>query len=184
MANIKLNLPCEPFSGQIVTFEALCDSSEITDGLIIGEDIYTVCDALGNCVTGISGVWIKDAIVSVVLNVDKKTAFIQNAASTASTSEVIKGVTVLSSGWIDETETTALFRYRISNSAILENTSVDVLFKVDDYTEDEPSSLVRATNGGVLAATTANTGYVDIYSTAQLDTDLVCDLVLTQLKVV
>lgn len=96
----------------------------------------------------------------------------------------IKNVTVSTSKWIDETDTTALFRYRISNASILENMAVDVLFKVTDYTEEQASSLVRATNGGVLNATTANAGYVDIYSTSAIDTDLVCDLVLTQLKVV
>lgn len=96
----------------------------------------------------------------------------------------IKDVTVVTSGWVDETETTALFRYHIESESIRENMTVDVLFKVDDYTDEQASSLVRATNSGVLNATTASAGYVDIYSTAQPDTDLTCDLVLTQLKVV
>ena len=98
--------------------------------------------------------------------------------------KLVSGITVLSTGWLDETGTTALWRYRIENAAIEENMSVEVLFEVTDYTEDTPSSLVRATNAGVLAATTANAGYVDIYSTAQPDTDLLCDIQLTGLKVV
>lgn len=83
MANIKLNLPAEPFSGQIVTFKALCASSEITDGLIINGETYAVCNALGECVTGISGSWDSGALVSIILNVEDKKAYVQNNAVTA-----------------------------------------------------------------------------------------------------
>lgn len=96
----------------------------------------------------------------------------------------VENITISQANWLDETETTALFRYRISNTAILADMSVDVLFRVDDYTDEQPSSLVRATNSGVLGATTADAGYVDIYATTQPGTDLVCDLALTQLKAV
>lgn len=77
--NIKLNLPAEPFSGQIVTFNAPCDCANVTDGLSINGEIYTVCDAVGKCVTGVGGAWIKGAQVSVVLDCTAKKAYIQNS---------------------------------------------------------------------------------------------------------
>ena len=106
-------------------------------------------------------------------------------SSTKSTS-----ATVLASGWLDETETTGLYRYRIENSNITATMSVDVHFSVTDHTEEQASSLVRATNHGVLAATTAGAGYVDIYCSGYKgtefvgapDTDLLVDIKLTEVK--
>ena len=105
--------------------------------------------------------------------------FIANGSASI---KAVKGITVASSGWVDETETSALWRYRIEHEAITEGMSVDVLFDVADYTEEKASSLVLATNAGILAATTANLGCVDIYSTSQPDSDLLCQLLLTGLK--
>lgn len=102
----------------------------------------------------------------------------------------ITGVTIPASGWMDETELTALFRYRINNEKIGANMSAEVDFRVTDYTEEMASSVVRATNHGVLAATTCNEGYVDIYCSGYCgtefvgapDTNLVCDIKLTEVK--
>ena len=80
MANIKLNLPAEPFSGQIVTFTAPCNCDEVSDGLVINGETYTVCDAMGECVTGKGGAWCAGAQISVVLDCESKKAYIQNAA--------------------------------------------------------------------------------------------------------
>ena len=96
-------------------------------------------------------------------------------------SKNISGVTVSSASWVDEIESTALWRYRISNSNITADMRVDVFFSVSDYTDDVASSYVRATNAGIVAPTTAGAGYVDIYSTDQPDSDLVCELTLTTL---
>ena len=81
MANIKLNLPGEPFTKQIVTFTAPCDCASVTDGLVINGETYTVCDAMGECVTGKGGAWCAGAQISVVLDCENKKAFIQNAAA-------------------------------------------------------------------------------------------------------
>lgn len=79
--NIKLNLPAEPFSGQIVTFIAPCDCAAVTDGLCINDETYTVCNSLGKCVTGVGGAWIKNAQVSVSLDCTLKKAYVLNAGS-------------------------------------------------------------------------------------------------------
>ena len=81
--NIKLNLPAEPFSGQIVTFTAPCDCINVTDGLSINGKIYTICDALGKCVTGVGGAWSTGAQVSVILDCTAKKAYIQNNSNYA-----------------------------------------------------------------------------------------------------
>lgn len=80
MANIKLDLPGTPFTGQIVTFTAPCDCANVTNGLIIGGETYKVVDALGAVVTGTSGAWVSGAQVSVLLDTAKKFAYIQNSA--------------------------------------------------------------------------------------------------------
>ena len=80
MANIKVNTPAAPRSGQIVTFTAVCDCASVTDGLIINGETYTVCDAMGECVTGKGGAWCAGAQISVVLDCENKKAYIQNAA--------------------------------------------------------------------------------------------------------
>ena len=81
--DIKLNLSAEPFSGQIVTFTAPCDCVSVTNGLSINGEIYTVCDAVGKCVTGIGGAWAKGSQVSVVLDCTAKKAYIQNNSNYA-----------------------------------------------------------------------------------------------------
>ena len=83
MANIKLNLTAAPFTGQIVTFTAPCSCADVTEGLVINGEIYTVCDAMGVCVTGTGGAWCEGATVSVALDVENKKAYLQNKASAA-----------------------------------------------------------------------------------------------------
>lgn len=78
MANIKLNLTAAPFTGQIVTFCAPCSCDAVTEGLVINGEIYTVCDGMGNCVTGSGGYWCEGAAVTVALDVENKKAYLQN----------------------------------------------------------------------------------------------------------
>lgn len=77
MANIKLNLTANPFTGQIVTFVAPCDCDQVADGLLINGEVYTVYDAAGKCVTGVAKAWVEGAIISVALDCEHKKAFIQ-----------------------------------------------------------------------------------------------------------
>lgn len=117
---------------------------------------------------------------TIHITAEERTKWNEGGTST----KVVEGITVSASKWVDETETTALWRYRIENANIKDDMTVGVYFAVTDYTEENPSSLVRATNAGVLAATTARLGSVDIYSTSQPDTNLTCTLELTGYKVV
>lgn len=77
---IKVNITGAAYTGKTVTFTAPCDCASVTDGLSINGEIYTVCDAMGKCVTGVGGTWAKGAQVSVVLDCENKKAYIQNAA--------------------------------------------------------------------------------------------------------
>ena len=117
-------------------------------------------------------------------DLDKLTEQVNDALDNVSSTKITEGLTVLASGWVDETDTTALWRYRIENVNIIDNMIVNVHFDVTDYTEDDASSLVRATNAGLLAVTTSGVGYVDIYSVEQPNADLLCSLELIGYKVV
>lgn len=79
MAKIKLNLPLGEavVTGKLVTFTAPCSCTE-TEAIHINGVDYTVVDALGKCVTGKYGRWEVGAVVSVILDTEKKFAFLQN----------------------------------------------------------------------------------------------------------
>lgn len=82
MANIRLDLALPPFNGQIVTFSAPCDCTEVTDGLVINGNTYTIVDAMGDTITGKGGAWCSGALVAVALDTVNKKAYIQNRAVT------------------------------------------------------------------------------------------------------
>ena len=63
----------------MVSFKAPCSSSE-TEGIQIEGVTYTVCDALGRCVTGAEGQWDADSIVTVILSLEQQKAYVQNNA--------------------------------------------------------------------------------------------------------
>lgn len=80
MSIVKVTLPVGelPVNGKQVSFIAPCDCTQ-TEALQIEGVNYTIVDALCNCVTGKGGRWDVGAVVSVILDVDKKLAYIQNA---------------------------------------------------------------------------------------------------------
>ena len=82
MSVIKLTLPPGeiPVNGKQISFIAPCTCA-VTDALQIEGVNYTVVDTLLNCVTGKGGLWDVGAVVSVVLDVDNKMAFIQGGGS-------------------------------------------------------------------------------------------------------
>ena len=81
MSVVKITLPLGeiPVNGKQVSFAAPCDCDKVT-GLSIEGETYTVCDAMGRTATGIGGVFCAGSIVSVILSVTEKKAFIQNPA--------------------------------------------------------------------------------------------------------
>ena len=102
MAIIRISLPVGeiPVTGKQVTFVAPCSCLETTALEIDGEQ-YTVVDALCTCVTGLGGRWAAGAVVSVILNVERKFAFIQNADTTSytyGTTDLEEGVSPLETG--------------------------------------------------------------------------------------
>jgi hypothetical protein len=78
MSKIKVNLPCYPVNGKQVSFISPCSSIN-TECLIVNDVEYSVVDADGVSVAGLKNVWNAGAMVSAILNVDTRTAFIQNA---------------------------------------------------------------------------------------------------------
>lgn len=79
MSVIKVTLPLGeiPVEGKQVSFKAPCPCHE-TEAIQIEGENYTVCDSLGKCVTGVGGVWDVGSMVSVILSVEQKKAYIQN----------------------------------------------------------------------------------------------------------
>lgn len=84
MSIVKVTLPPGeiPVEGKQVSFKAPCPCSEVEAIQIDGVN-YTICDALGKCVTGIGGVWDVGSVVSVILSVEQQKAYIQNSAKHA-----------------------------------------------------------------------------------------------------
>lgn len=80
MSKIKLNLPLgEPaVTGKMVTFTAPCDCSAVEAIQIDGVD-YNVCDSLDTVIAG-RGIWRTGAEVTVVLNAEKRNAYVLNCA--------------------------------------------------------------------------------------------------------
>ena len=68
-------------TGTMVKFSAPCSCDKVTGGIKINEDTYTVVDAMGECVTGVGGVWDAGAQIAVLIDHENGTACIQNAAT-------------------------------------------------------------------------------------------------------
>lgn len=67
-------------TGTTVKFNAPCDCTHVTGGITIDGNVYTVVDASGACVTGIGGVWVSGAEIAVVMDCEKREAYILNAS--------------------------------------------------------------------------------------------------------
>ena len=82
MSKIKVTLPGTTIAcdGKSVSFVAPCSCTEATC-LVIDDVEYSLVNALGEVVTGKSGYWDKNAIVTVLLSVTEKKAYVQNAAA-------------------------------------------------------------------------------------------------------
>ena len=79
MAKIKLTLPLGeiPVDGKQVSFVAPCDCSAV-DGIQIDGVDYDVVDSAGNVIPFGRGVWSNGAVLSVILDVTNRKAYLQN----------------------------------------------------------------------------------------------------------
>lgn len=90
MANVRVDLKYPIYDGMPVTFKAPCDCTAVT-GIIVyypsnDENASTVVskafsfkDAHGTNLSGLGNLFAKDAYVSVILDVNTNSAYIQNA---------------------------------------------------------------------------------------------------------
>lgn len=78
MAYIKLNVKYPVYDGMPITFEAPCDCTA-ADGVAVGSQNFSFADAHGAILTGVGNLFMKGALVKVILDTSKKVAYIQNA---------------------------------------------------------------------------------------------------------
>lgn len=97
MSMIMVALPAGeiPVDGKQVSFVAPCNSLA-AEGIQIDGEVYSVVDAIGNTITGKGRVWDTGAIVSVVIDVTNKKAYVQNSAKSI---PVNIDATLLAASW-------------------------------------------------------------------------------------
>lgn len=91
MSRLKVNLPGNeiPINGKQVSFRAPCDCSDITCIVIDGED-YALVDSSNGIIAGTVNRWVAGALISVMLDVDNKKAYILNASPCTTCTAVLK----------------------------------------------------------------------------------------------
>lgn len=111
MANIKVNSTIPVFDGQPITFKAPADCSQVSglivyypDGDATASKVFQFADAHGNNV-GDLDLFAANAVVKVVLDIEKSMAFVQNADTNAYIErtfvKTINGVSPNSHGNVD-----------------------------------------------------------------------------------
>lgn len=85
MSKLKLTLPGGeiPVNGKQVSFRAPCDCASVTCLTIDGED-YTLVDSCNCELTGSYSLWAQGALVTALLDVDNKRAYLINTKTSAS----------------------------------------------------------------------------------------------------
>lgn len=78
--SIVLDLPYAVDTGTLVKFDAPCDCTAVTDGILIDSDIYLVVDSNDKVVTGVPGAWVIGAQVAVIIDKEDGFAYIQGTA--------------------------------------------------------------------------------------------------------
>lgn len=81
MAKIKVTLPLgdELFTGKLVAFQAPRCSSDTT-GLVVNGVAFDIVDATEHIITGKDGIWNAGAMVTVMLRMDAKRAYLQSTS--------------------------------------------------------------------------------------------------------
>ena len=78
--SIVLELPRQVDTGTLVKFDAPCDCSAVTGGIVIDGVTYLVVDSNDKVVTGVAGAWVSGAKVAVIIDKEDGFAYIQGAA--------------------------------------------------------------------------------------------------------
>lgn len=91
-------------------------------------------------------------------------------AKLAAVTKVKTGITILATGWVDDTATSGFYIYDISNSDILATTVVDVNIRVADL--DKAS--------GLKSACESFAGKVRLYASEKPTENIICDLKLVR----
>ena len=76
--SIVLELPRLVDDGTLVKFNAPCDCTAVTGGIVIDGVTYLVVDSNDKIVTGISGAWVSGAHVAVIIDKEDGFAYIQS----------------------------------------------------------------------------------------------------------
>lgn len=77
---IVLDLPRKVDTGTLVKFDAPCDCTAVTEGIVIDGVTYSVVDSNDKVVTGIPGAWVSGAHVAVIIDKEDGFAYIQGTA--------------------------------------------------------------------------------------------------------
>lgn len=144
MATLTLTLPAGEgaVTGKQITFKAPCDCTDIT-GLVIDGVTYTLVDACDfdvlslQCLAFVSG-----AMVSVIVDVENKKAYIQNAATEIApqTTEHNYDATEFIGVTLEEGTYTILFRDFIMSNIVIKYTGEPVSYSTSTYTLDNYES--------------------------------------------
>ena len=78
--SIVLELPRLVDTGTLVKFDAPCDCTAVTDGIVIDGGAYLVVDSNDKVVTGVPGAWVSRAKVAVIIDKEDRFAYIQGTA--------------------------------------------------------------------------------------------------------
>lgn len=117
MSMIRVTLPAGeiPVDGKQVSFVAPCNSLT-AEGIQIDGEAYIIVDAIGKTVTGKGGVWYTGAIVSVILDVTNKKAYLQSS-NVGALMQIITAK-IPASGW-SSSQTNGYYTNRVTVSGML-----------------------------------------------------------------
>lgn len=75
---VVLTLPTSMQTGTIVKFKSPCGCGEVTGGLVIKGETYALLDSLKQPVSANSLLWEANTLISVIMDVEEKQAFVQD----------------------------------------------------------------------------------------------------------
>lgn len=76
--NVVLTLPSAIRTGTTVKFKSPCNCGSVTGGLSINGVVYTMVDSLKQKVSANSLLWEANSMISVIMDVEQKYAFVQD----------------------------------------------------------------------------------------------------------